>query len=245
MPSLEIVVPAFNEAGRLESGFLALKKWLCGNGFPDAKICIAENGSRDATPEIADALARRHAGTRVLHLPKADLAGALLCAWKSSDAKILGYCDADMSTDLSHIAEALEILKARKNCVLVSGSRHLPGACVVGRNFRRRVVSRIYAACVNFALGTHFTDSACGFKFLRRAWFEEIAETAVARDFALGAELMWLAEKRSADSLVEIPVRWTECAGTHVRLLPTIFSSAKNVLKVKFTHQIRFRRSAK
>lgn len=242
MLSFEIVVPAFNEAGRLETGFLALKKWLCGNGFSEAGICIAENGSCDATPEIADALARRYTGTRVLHLPKADLANALLCAWKSSQAKILGYCDADMSTDLTHIAEALEILRTRENCVLVSGSRHLPGACVVGRNFRRRAVSRIYAACVNFALNTHFTDSACGFKFLRRAWFEEIAETPVARDFALGAELMWLAEKRSADSLVEIPVRWTERAGTHVRLLPTIFSSAKNVLKVKFAHRPPSRR---
>lgn len=245
MLSLEIVVPAFNEAERLEAGFLALRKWLCENGFPDAKICIAENGSRDATPEIADALARRHAGTRVLRFPKADLANALLCAWKSSRADILGYCDADMSTDLAHIAEALEILRTRKNCVLVSGSRHLPGAHVTGRNFRRRAISRLYAFCVNFALNTHFTDSACGFKFLRRAWFEEIAETTVARDFALGTELMWLAEKRSADSSVEIPVRWTERAGTHVRLLPTIFSSAKNVLKMKFAHRLRSRRDAK
>lgn len=236
MPSLEIVVPAYDEALRLERGFRDLRAWLDGNGFSAVRICIAENGSRDATFRIAQELADEFAGTRLIRLPKPSLSEALKTAWKTSSAEILGYCDADMSTDVAHIAEALEILRERPECVLVSGSRYLPGAQAVGRNWRRRVVSSVYAACVNLALGTHFSDSACGFKFLRRSWFETIAESLVAEKFTLGAELAYLAERRSPGSLREIPVHWTECTGTHVRLLSTIFSSARGVLKIRCAH---------
>lgn len=233
---MEIVVPAFDEARRLERGFLALRAWLDGNAFSEVRICIAENGSRDATPQIAENLAWLHAGTRVLHLPQASLSCALKTAWRTSSAEILGYCDADMSTGFEHIAEALAILREAPECVLVSGSRHLPQSRVSGRNFRRRIVSSVYAACVSLALGTHFSDSACGFKFLRRSWFETIEKKLVAEKFALGAELALLAERRSPDALKEIPVRWEERTGTHVRLLPTIFSSARNVLKIRRAH---------
>lgn len=237
MGSLEIIVPAFNEAARLECGFSTLRTWLDTNGFADAGICLVENGSSDATPEIADALARNHARTRVIHWPYPSLAEALRRGWESSLADRLGYCDADMATDCRHIAEAMKILQEHPECVLVSGSRHLPGARVSGRNWRRRWVSALYARCVNLALGTHFTDSACGFKFLRRDWFASVADTLVSSDFALGAELMMLAERRGAGALKEIPVDWTERAGTHVRLLPTFFSSARSVLRARFAHR--------
>lgn len=231
--SLEIVLPAFNEAQRLERGFRDLRTWLDANGFSAARICIAENGSRDATPQIAENLAREYAVTRVIHLPEPNLAAALKAAWKTSSAGILGYCDADMSVQPEHIAEALNILRENPECVLVSGSRRLPGSRVSGRNLRRRIVSHVYALCVNFALGTHFSDSACGFKFLRRAWFEAIAGTLIADKFALGAELAYLAERKSPNALKEIPVRWEERTGTHVRLLPTICSSACQILKLR------------
>lgn len=236
--SVEIVVPAYNEALRLEQGFLTLRNWLDGNGLSDVRICIAENGSRDATPRIAERLARQYAGTRVIRLPEPSLAEALKLAWASSSAAILAYCDADMATDPAHIAEALKILRENPDCVLVSGSRHLPGARVSGRNCRRRIVSRIYAICVNLALGTHFSDSACGFKFLRRSWFEELAGKLLAEQFTLGAELAMFAERRSNGALIEIPVRWEERAGTHVRLLPTIWASAKNILKMRRARRI-------
>ena len=233
--SLEIAVPAFDEAARLERGFRLLRAWLDGNGFRGAKICIAENGSRDATPRIADALAAEFSETtRAIHLPRASLADALRAAWASSDAALLGYCDADMATAPEHVAEAVALLRERPRLRLVSGSRRLPASVVSGRAPGRRALSRIYAFCVNLALGTRFTDSACGFKFLRRAWFEEIAGTLVAEDYALGAELALLAER--AGALAEIPVRWEERAGTHVRVLPTIFSSAASVLKIRRAH---------
>lgn len=235
--SVEIVVPAFDEALRLERGFWSLRTWLDGNGFADVRICIAENGSRDTTPKIADKLAEICAGTRVLHLPEPSLSDALKTAWRTSDAAILGYCDADMSTGFEHIAEALSVLRESPNCVLVSGSRHLAQSRVSGRNWRRRIVSRVYAACVNFALGTDFSDTACGFKFLRRAWFDSVEKSLVAEKFTLGAELALLATRRSRDALKEIPVRWEERTGTHIRLLSAIFSSAHGVLKIRSAHR--------
>lgn len=233
---VEIVIPAFNEALRLERGFGVLRAWLDANGLSAVRICIAENGSRDGTPELAEALAKRYTETRVVHLPFPSLADALKVAWTDSTAEILGYCDADMSTNPAHIAEALKIFREYPECVLVSGSRHLPESDVSGRNRRRRFVSKIYAACVRLALGTRFSDSACGFKFLRRAWFEKIAGCLVSRKFTLGAELALLAERHAPGGLKEIPVRWEERTGTHVRLLPTIFSSACGILKIRHCH---------
>lgn len=234
--SVEIVVPAFNEAERLARGFGELRTWLDGNGLSAVRICIAENGSRDATPQIADALAGRYVGTRVVHLANPGLAEALRQAWRGSTAEILGYCDADMSTALEHIPEALNLLRENPDCVLVSGSRRLPESCVRGRNLRRKIVSRVYADCVRVALGTHFSDSACGFKFLRNSWLKSIAENLVSEKFTLGAELALLAERRCPGGLKELPVRWEERTGSRIRLLPAIFGSVSDILKIRRHH---------
>ena len=59
---IEVVVPVYNEEAALEASVRRLRDYLAAE-MPFAwRITIADNGSTDATPRIAAALARTHSG---------------------------------------------------------------------------------------------------------------------------------------------------------------------------------------
>src|SRR5438552_18525086 len=65
--AVTVCVPAYNEVASLEgtiSDVLAATA-----SFSDCEIIVVDDGSTDGTGELADALAVRSAGVRVLHNP--------------------------------------------------------------------------------------------------------------------------------------------------------------------------------
>ena len=99
-PSVEIVVPVFNEQAALERSIRRLHRFL-GAELPFSwRIVIADNASTDATPAIAEALARELPGVEVLRVERKGRGLALREAWSRSDARVLCYMDVDLSTDL-------------------------------------------------------------------------------------------------------------------------------------------------
>ncbi len=59
-PALSIIVPAFNEAGRIGSTLEAMRVYLEGAGW-DYEVLVAADGD-DGTREIVAAMARRTGG---------------------------------------------------------------------------------------------------------------------------------------------------------------------------------------
>src|SRR5689334_8596499 len=80
-PVVDIVVPTHNEAVALEVSVRRLHAYLVDH-FPfDWRITIADNGSTDATPQLAHALSSALPGVRALVLPEPGRGGALRAAW--------------------------------------------------------------------------------------------------------------------------------------------------------------------
>ncbi len=65
-PSVSIIVPACNEADRLEGAMQSLVELA----YPNLEIILVEDRSEDATPEIADRLAAEHPRLEVVHVEK-------------------------------------------------------------------------------------------------------------------------------------------------------------------------------
>src|SRR3990172_5197590 len=65
-PSLSIIIPALNEEGNLEATVRAVTAAL-GERFSPWEILIFDDGSRDGTGQIADALADRDSRVRAIH----------------------------------------------------------------------------------------------------------------------------------------------------------------------------------
>src|ERR1700742_5365697 len=99
-PDVDIVVPVYNEEAGLEASIRRLHRFLR-DGFPFSwRIVVADNASTDATPAIAAALAADLPGVVALRLERKGRGRALRTAWASSRARVAGYMDVDLSTDL-------------------------------------------------------------------------------------------------------------------------------------------------
>src|SRR3974390_2270838 len=95
-----VVIPAYNEAARLAASVRTLQGFLDRQGAWNYEIAIAENGSTDQSPIIADCLAKDSPQVRAVHLARKGRGAALRNLWSESDSDILTYMDVDLSTDL-------------------------------------------------------------------------------------------------------------------------------------------------
>src|SRR3954453_11387868 len=139
---LEIVVPVYNEERALSASIHRLRAYLEAE-MPFAwRITIADNGSTDATPEIAAALATGLSGVDVLGCEARGRGRALRAAWLRSDADVVCYMDIDLSTDLRALLPLIAPLVSGQSDVAI-GSRLASGARVVRRR-RREVGSRLH-----------------------------------------------------------------------------------------------------
>ena len=99
-PSVDIVVPVYNEELDLEHSVRRLRAYLdaC---FPfHANVTIADNASTDDTQAIGERLAATVPGVSYMRLSDKGRGRALAAAWLLSKAEVVGYMDVDLSTDL-------------------------------------------------------------------------------------------------------------------------------------------------
>lgn len=119
LPSISIVIPAFNEEENL--------KWVVENILSDAplylnefEIIIVDDGSKDNTGKIADALGKKDKRIYVIHQINKGYAEAMLAGIKEAKKEFVAYLPADgqfllkdMQFCLPYMNEADLILGAR------------------------------------------------------------------------------------------------------------------------------------
>jgi hypothetical protein len=92
---LTILVAARDEEAVIAQTVAALRR-----GFPDAEVIVADDGSRDGTAALAE-----EAGAIVLRLSRRGKGQALSAAERAAPPGRLLLCDADLSGDLSALAD--------------------------------------------------------------------------------------------------------------------------------------------
>ena len=167
-PALALVVPCYNEAGRLDpEAFLQFV-----STHPGVQLVLVDDGSQDATGEILERMraAAPAAITTLSHQGrrgKAEAVRAGILAGLAQGATLVGYFDADLATPLGAIDDFLALLRARPDVEFVLGSR----VKLMGRDVRRKATrhyfGRVFATAVSLALDLPVYDTQCGAKILR------------------------------------------------------------------------------
>jgi hypothetical protein len=202
---VSVVLPAHNEAPRLETCFSEIRRAL-ENLSQKYEIIIAEDGSHDGTDKIARDLARRYSNTRSLHSPnKLGRGLALKLAFKIARGNTLVYMDIDLATDLKHLKE---LLRHASTHDVVTGSRYCEGARTK-RPPLRRFVSKTYNLLIRLLLGCNIKDAQCGFKAFSRKFSKEVIENINEKSWAWDTIVLVEAIKFGY-SVKEFPVDWIE-----------------------------------
>ena len=207
---LNITFPVLNEEAELAGSIERTIGFCAANGIDVHEFCISDNGSTDRTGEIARDLAARHARVRLVHLDRRGFGLALKAAWAETDADFVGYMDIDLATDLSHLREVNAYICGTAPYDLYLGSRLAPGALVRNRSLLRGFLSRGFNALLAWRLGISFTDATCGFKFIRRELYRQLAARfPFSDDWFFVVELAVRAERAGA-RILDMPVAWTD-----------------------------------
>ncbi len=236
---LTIIFPVLNERLRLEKGITRTVEYLDRIGFSDYEILIVDNGSEDETPQIADKLCRRYSRVKYDRIPVRGVGAAFRRGVKLSRGDIVGYMDIDLSTNIKHLGEAIEIFKERPEIAYINGSRFAKASDTRGRKWYRKITSQGLLILLKVFLGMKSTDAICGFTFVRKKTAVSLIK-GCSRDngWFYMIEFLLRAEKRGV-RILDYPVKWEEDYNTTVKLFRTIFNYLKQIARLFWEFNIR------
>lgn len=209
-PWLEIVVPARNEAARLPAGLAALiaKARTLPAGV---EILVVDNASTDDTAEIVRNWPEGPIPVRLLSCERLGKGAAVRLGLLATRAPYVGFCDADMATDLSALDVATDLLRGGASMVL--GSRSHPDSVVEDRHsYLRRLGAAAFRGLARIS-APGVRDTQCGFKFFSGPIARSAAESLRATGFSFDIELIARCRRQGARP-IEIPVTWYDRPGS-------------------------------
>jgi len=223
MSGLTVVVPCYNEAERLDAAPLLAFV----DGHPDASFLLVNDGSKDATGAVLEAVAAQRPG-RIAALQltpnrgKAEAVREGLRAALAAGAEIVGFLDADMSTPPSEIDDLLAAL-ARPGVQVAIGARIRMLGYDIDRSTVRHYLGRVFATAASLILRASAYDTQCGAKLFRAgpALAEALAAPFLSR-WAFDVEFLGrlligtpAAAPLPLNAIVEVPLAvWHDVKGS-------------------------------
>lgn len=219
---INIIFPVLNERLRLESGIRRTVEYLQKINFTDYCITIVDNGSEDETPQIAERLCEEFPKVTYRRIQIRGVGAAFREGVKLNQCEIVGYMDIDLSTNIKHLGEAIEIFKKDASVQYINGSRFAKESDTKGRKWYRKITSQGLLILLKVFLGMKCSDAICGFTFVRKQVAEElIAASSNDNGWFYMIEFLLRAEKRGIEVL-DYPVEWQEDYNTTVKIFKTI-----------------------
>lgn len=235
MSQLELIIPAYNESLRIEK---TLRSYA--EHFPlEYAITVVLNGCTDDTRAVVDrAKTTYFPALNILEYPEAiGKGGAIIRGWKQSQAEIVAFVDADLSTSPE---EMMKIINVLRNHDGVIASRFLPQSTIMNRQSPlRTLMSKVFALCVKLLFGMPFSDTQCGAKAFRRQAVLPILDEIQSHNMAFDVELLYRLRKNAAD-IIETPTYWIDQKGSAslhspFLLVVTGFKMLKSLVRLRFS----------
>ena len=235
-PFLSIVIPAYNEEGRLVASLQSILSYLDTAGV-DAEVLVVDDGSKDRTAMLAAKALEGRRGQVIRNGENRGKGFSVRHGVLEARGRFVLLTDADLSTPIAEQAKLAAVIRDRDLDVAI-GSRGLPDSDVqVRQGWLRQTMGRIFNTFIRAATGLPFRDTQCGFKLMDRERVKPIFEKMIIDRFAFDVELLFLCA-RFGLSVAEVPVTWRNADGSKVSLLGDPAKMIVDVCRIRW----RFRR---
>jgi dolichyl-phosphate beta-glucosyltransferase len=229
---VSLVVPAFNEAGRLGRSLDAIVDFLA-RRHPSHEIIVVDDGSRDGTADLVEGRYGRYPRLRLARHERNEGKGqAVKHGVLMARGAYVFFSDADLSVPVDALPTFLDALTAGR-CDVAVGSRQRPGAVIeVPQPAYRRLLGEGYSRLSRAVLRLPVSDVTCGFKGFGGNVARDLFSRQRLRDWSFDAEILYLARCRGY-RVLEIPVRWRDDRATKVRLSRDIARSFWGLVRIR------------
>jgi glycosyltransferase involved in cell wall biosynthesis len=215
-----LLIPAYNEEKRIEPVLRDFATYFRDNHPGRFQLVVVLNGCRDNTLGIVEKVGREFPSVSALNFPApigkggALIEGLRLATEPATQAELIGYVDADGATSPKTFSDLVKLVDGDIDCVI--GSRWLPGAVLhQTQTTMRRFVSRCFHFIVETLFWMHFADTQCPGKVMRREAAQKIHGDLRISDLSFDVNLLY-ALKRAGYKTKEVPIEWTDIAGSKV-----------------------------
>lgn len=210
-PHLSVVIPAYNESGRLLDTLERCRARLeeC---VPSWEIIVADDGSQDDTRDIVARMAERDARVRLVAGAHGGKGSAVRRGMLAARAHWCFFADADLSMDLDQLPRFFA-----SDADVTIASREAPGARRIGEPWSRHVIGRVFNLIVRLVAVPGVHDTQCGYKLFSARAVQQLFPIARLNGFAFDVELLYLA-RRAGLRIREVPVTWSYRPGSRVRV---------------------------
>ena len=231
-PNCSIVIPAYNEAGRLPATLHAVVDCVRRNRW-SAEIIVVNDGSTDATAQVVKEIAHQAPEVRLIENPGNrgkgySVRSGLLHAF----GEIVMFTDADLSAPMEEAQGLFDAIDSGADIAI--GSRWLETKRqTIRQPFYRQFFGRCFNAVTRLVMGLPFADTQCGFKAFTRAAAQTVFQLQTIERWGFDPEILFIALKRGY-RIKEVPVSWAHDERSRVSYLKDGTQMLKEIAIVRW-----------
>jgi glycosyltransferase involved in cell wall biosynthesis len=197
MPSISLVMPAYNEAENIEPMVAEAAPALAAV-VDDYEIIVVDDGSADDTAGATRRAMQGNPHVRLVQHPvNKGFGAAVLTGFTSAEKEWIFYTDADRQFVLAELAKFVPFMDKADLIAGYRAPRRDP--------FLRVLYGKGWSMLCTLVFGYTVRDVDCGFKLLRREIIQKLAPAITSRGATFSIE--WLVRaKRAGYRFAELPV---------------------------------------
>ena len=230
MVKVSIVIPAYNEEGRIKATLERCLKYLKSKKY-SWELIVVDDGSKDKTAEIVKSFKKIKL---ISYKPNGGKGYAVKKGVLESKGDYVLFSDADLSAPIEELDKLMEFIDEYDIVIGSRGVRESEANMVASR----KLIGRAFNFTIKILTGLYFKDTQCGFKLFKRKAAQELFKKQTIMGWVFDVEILFLAKKKGY-RIKEVGVKWEHKEHDKVSPASDGFKIIKEVLNIWWNSLLR------